>query len=84
MFKDGQLLSEGKIFSQQFQPGPEQRPGQSNRQDQNEVNHSTKIVRSLRSDKINDFLEVPEDTPNQALPNIAEGQGMSPEGKPSA
>jgi hypothetical protein len=31
-------------------------------------------VGSLRSDKINDFLEVPEDPPNQALPNIAEGQ----------
>ena len=31
-------------------------------------------MRSLRSDKINEFLEVPEDLPNQALPNIVEGQ----------
>ena len=74
MFKDGQLMYQSKIFCQQFQPRPEQRPGQSNRQDQNEVNHSTKIVASLRSDKINDFLEVPENPPNQALPNVAEEQ----------
>ena len=73
MLEDRELLSQCKAFSQQFQPRPEPRPGQSNHPGQNEVNHSTRIVGSLRSDKINDFLEVPEDPPNQALPSIDEG-----------
>jgi hypothetical protein len=40
-------------------------PAQSNRQGKNEVNHSTRIGGgSLRSDKINGLLDVPEDPPN--------------------
>ena len=77
LLEDGQLLAQGEVLDHQFQSGPEQDPGKSNRQCPNEANHAASIAGGRPLGKAKAFLARPEGPRNQPLRNNVEGQGCS-------